>query len=113
MSDCLFCNMATGEMAVPKIFEDEHVFAIRDINPRAPVHALVIPRTHIPTVREIESAHARLLASVFTAATQVAEIEGVKDSGYRLAFNCGDDAGQTVYHIHLHVLGGRKLGHEG
>lgn len=113
MSDCLFCNMASGEMAVPKIFEDDQVFAIRDINPRAPVHALVIPKTHIPTVRDLDASHGPLLASIFTAATAVAEIEGVKESGYRLAFNCGDDAGQTVYHIHLHVLGGHKLGHEG
>ncbi len=112
MSDCLFCRMATGEMAVPKILDNDHVFAIRDINPRAPVHALVIPKAHIPTVREIETGHGPPLAEIYTAATRVAESEGVKDAGYRLAFNCGDDAGQTVYHIHLHVLGGHKLGPE-
>ena len=111
--DCLFCRMARGEIPVTRIAEDDDTFAIRDINPRAPVHALIIPKTHIPTVRDLTRAHSELLGRVFETAAKVAVLEGVGESGYRLAFNCGDDAGQTVYHIHLHLLGGRKLGPEG
>jgi histidine triad (HIT) family protein len=111
--DCLFCRMARGEVPVEKIAEGEHVFAIRDINPRAPIHALIIPKTHIPTVSDVTTAHIVILGHLFETATKVAEAEGVKDSGYRLAFNCGDDGGQTIYHIHMHLLGGRRLGPEG
>lgn len=112
-SDCLFCNMASGEMAVEKIHDDELCFAIRDINPRAPVHLLVIPREHIPGVREVEAEHGPLLARMVSVANRLADADGLGERGYRLAFNCGDDGGQTVYHIHMHVLGGRKLGPEG
>ncbi len=111
--DCLFCRMASGEIPVEKITENETAFAIRDINPRAPKHAMIIPREHIPTVRDLAPAHGPLLGELFAMATVVAEAEGVLDRGYRLAFNCGEDGGQTVYHIHLHLLGGRKLGPEG
>jgi histidine triad (HIT) family protein len=111
--DCLFCRMGRGEIPVEKFVDEEHVFAIRDINPRAPVHALIIPKTHIPTVRDVTAAHEALLGRMFEAATRVATIEGVLAAGYRLAFNCGDDGGQTIYHIHMHLVGGRRLGPEG
>ena len=105
--------MAAGEIPVEKLHDDELCFAIRDINPRAPVHVMVIPRQHVPTARDIDESHGALLARLFTVANAVADAEGVGESGYRLAFNCGDDAGMTVHHLHLHVLGGRRLGAEG
>jgi histidine triad (HIT) family protein len=112
-TDCLFCRMASGDMEVPKLHEDELCFAIRDINPRAPVHFMVIPREHVPTVRDVTDAHGPLLARLVSVANRVADGEGIGARGYRLAFNCGDDGGQTIYHLHLHVLGGRRLGAEG
>jgi histidine triad (HIT) family protein len=105
--------MASGEMAVPKLHDDDLCFAIRDINPRAPLHCLVIPKEHIPTALDIDAPHGPLLARMFKVAGEVAASEGVAESGYRLAINCGDDAGMTVSHLHLHVLGGRRLGAEG
>ena len=113
MADCLFCRMADGEMDVTMLHDDSLVFAIRDINPRAPVHFMVVPRAHIPTARDISEADGALLARMFVVANLVADREGVGESGYRLAFNCGDDAGMTIPHLHLHVLGGRRLGAEG
>ncbi len=112
-NDCLFCRMASGEMAVEKLHEDELCFAIRDINPRAPVHLMVIPKQHIPSVREVGEEHGPLLARLVSVANRLADAEGIGQRGYRLAFNCGDDSGQTIYHLHLHVLGGRRLGPEG
>ena len=111
--DCLFCRMASGEVPVEKIAEDDHLFAIRDINPRAPVHCMVIPNEHIATTRELQESHGALLGRMFVVAAKVAEAEDLAERGYRLAFNVGDDGGQTIYHIHLHVLGGRRLGAEG
>ncbi len=113
MADCLFCKMATGEMDVPKLHEDDLVFAIRDINPVAPAHFMVIPKRHLPTARDIADADGALLARMFVVANRVADAEGVGSSGYRLAFNSGDDAGMTIPHLHLHVVGGRRLGPEG
>ncbi|MEX1253063.1 MAG: histidine triad nucleotide-binding protein [Dehalococcoidia bacterium] len=113
MQDCLFCRMSAGEMAAEKLHQDDLCFAIRDINPRAPIHFMVIPHEHVPTVRELSEGHGALLGRLFTVANRVADAEGIGERGYRLAFNCGDDGGQTVYHIHLHVLGGRRLGAEG
>jgi histidine triad (HIT) family protein len=112
-ADCLFCNMASGVTPVPKIAENDHAFAIRDVNPRAPIHALIIPKQHVPTARDVEWAHGELLAGVFMLAKDVARLEGISQSGYRLAFNVGDAAGMTISHLHLHLLGGRKLGPEG
>lgn len=112
-TDCLFCKMASGEMEVPKLHDDDVCFAIRDINPRAPVHMMVIPKEHIATVRDLEEGHGPLLGRLFVVANRVADAEGLGARGYRLAFNVGDDGGQTIYHIHLHILGGRRLGAEG
>lgn len=113
MSDCLFCRMQRGEIPVTKIAENAHAFAIRDINPRAPIHCLIIPKSHIQSAREIEWSHAETLAGMFILAKDVARVEGVWEPGYRLAFNVGDAAGMTIYHLHLHLLGGRRLGPEG
>ena len=111
--DCLFCNMASGKIPVDKLHDDDLCFAIRDINPRAPTHLLIVPREHIPTVRDLTEDHGALLARMVTVGNKLAEEEGISARGYRPTFNCGDEGGQTIYHIHLHVLGGRQLGAEG
>jgi histidine triad (HIT) family protein len=113
MADCLFCRMVEGEVPVDKLYEDDLVMAVLDIHPRAPVHFMVVPKEHIPTVREVRGEHGPLLSRIFTTAAKVAKDEGVAESGYRLAFNVGDDAGMTIHHLHLHCLGGRQLGPEG
>jgi len=111
--DCLFCQMRDGAIPVQKIAQNDAAFAIRDINPRAPVHALIIPNEHIPTAQDLTAENTAALAGVFTLATDVAKLEGVLEHGYRLAFNIGDDAGMTIPHLHLHLVGGRILGPEG
>jgi histidine triad (HIT) family protein len=112
--DCLFCKMAAGEFPVDIVYQDDAVFAIMDINPRAPKHLLVIPKDHIESARALDAAvHAPLLGRLVGAANLLAEQAGINESGYRLTFNVGEDGGQTIYHLHLHVLGGHKLGPEG
>ena len=111
--DCLFCKMASGAMDAPKLHDDELVFAIRDINPRAPVHILVIPKAHIADARHVGDQHGMTLARMFAVARTLAAAEGLSERGYRLAFNVGDDAGMTVPHLHMHLIGGRHLGAEG
>lgn len=110
---CLFCRMASGAMPVDKLHEDDRVFAIRDINPRAPKHLLVIPKRHIPDARVVRDDDGPDIARMFVVAAKVAEAEGIARSGYRIAFNVGEDAGMTIPHLHMHVLGGRHLGPEG
>ncbi len=112
-TDCLFCQMASGAIEVEKLHEDDSVFAIHDINPRAPVHVLIVPREHIPEARQIDGSNGQLLTRILVTANQVAERLGVAESGYRLTFNVGDEGGQTISHLHLHLLGGRRLGSEG
>lgn len=111
--ECLFCKMATGEIPAEKVAENQQAFAIRDINPRAPVHVLIIPKRHVDDARLLEWGDKDLLAGMFALATEAAAIEGVKEAGYRLAFNVGEAAGMTIPHLHLHLVGGRKLGPEG
>ncbi len=113
MLDCLFCKMNSGQVPVQKVAENEHAFAVRDINPRAPIHDLIIPRVHIDSGRDFEWVHGEVLAGVFMLSKEVARLEGVWELGYRLAFNVGDAAGMTISHLHLHLLGGRALGPEG
>lgn len=110
---CLFCRMARGEIPIEPLVENDHVFAIRDINPRAPVHVLVIPKQHVADARALSRAHGPMLGELFTAAAEVAAVEGVAEDGYRLAFNVGEAAGMTIPHLHLHLVGGRRLGPEG
>jgi histidine triad (HIT) family protein len=112
-TNCLFCKMASGEMDVPKLYDDDLVFAIRDINPRAPVHVLVIPKEHIDDARVVGDAHGYVLGRMFAVASELAERDGLAERGYRLALNVGEDAGMTIGHLHMHVVGGRKLGAEG
>ncbi|MCA1799145.1 MAG: histidine triad nucleotide-binding protein [Xanthomonadaceae bacterium] len=106
---CLFCKMAAGEIAPDIVYEDDAVLAFRDLNPQAPTHVLVIPREHISTLNDLDSSHAPLLAKMFAAAQKVAQTEGIAERGYRTVFNCNAEAGQSVFHLHLHVLGGRAM----
>jgi histidine triad (HIT) family protein len=105
--------MVAGEIEAPRLHDDDLTFAIRDINPRAPVHILVIPKQHIADAREVDPSHGETLARMFTVARAVATSEGLLSRGYRIAFNIGEDAGMTVPHLHMHVVGGRHLGAEG
>jgi len=108
--DCLFCKMVAGEIAPDVIYETDDVLAFRDINPQAPVHALVVPKRHIRDAAEADADDAGVIAAVIAGGNEVARREGVATSGYRLVLNVGPDAGQSVFHLHLHVLGGRALG---
>jgi histidine triad (HIT) family protein len=112
-SDCLFCKMANGMFPVDMLHEDGLAFAVRDINPRAPTHLLVIPREHIPTAAHVTNEHGPLLAHMFGIARDLMGQMGLAERGYRLAINVGFEGGQTVYHLHMHVLAGRQLGAEG
>ena len=109
MAECLFCAIAAGEISATRIVETERVLAFRDINPQAPTHVLVISKAHYPNLAALAAADGELLGEVITEAHRVAAAEGVSDSGYRVVFNTGEQAGQTVPHVHAHVLGGRAL----
>lgn len=109
MSDCLFCKMLDGEIQPDVVYEDDHVMAFRDINPQAPTHVLIVPRRHIGTLNETNQHDAELLGRMMVAARLVAVSEGIAEVGYRTVMNCNAGAGQSVYHIHLHVLGGRPM----
>ena len=108
MSNCLFCKIIAGEIPSTKVYEDETVLAFRDIAPMAPTHILVIPKAHIGSVAEITAENSGVVAHIFEVIPQIAKAEGL-ENGYRVVSNCGDDAGQTVHHLHFHILGGRKL----
>ncbi len=110
MSDCLFCKMASGEIEPDIVYQDDDVVAFRDVNPQAPTHVLVIPRRHISTINDLQPADAELVGKLFLAAQKVAEQDGIAGPGYRTVMNCNAEAGQTVFHVHLHVLGGRAMG---
>lgn len=104
---CLFCRIIRKEIPATIVFENEHVLAFRDIDPKAPTHVLVIPRQHVATLDDARDA--RMLGEVMLAAAEIARVEGLVAGGYRTVVNCGADAGQSVFHVHLHLLGGRPL----
>ncbi len=106
---CIFCKLAKGMVRAEIILQDDRIIAFKDIHAQAPAHALVIPRQHITALWEADTAHEPLLGHILTACNEVAQILGVEDSGYRVVCNSGADAGQTVDHLHFHVLGGRKM----
>ena len=106
--DCLFCKIVAGEIPSTKVYEDARVLAFRDIAPMAPTHILVIPKEHIPSVDGVNGENADVVAHIFTVIPKIAEAEGLTN-GYRVVSNCGPDAGQTVHHLHFHILGGRQL----
>ncbi len=107
MSDCLFCRIAAGEIPSDLVYEDEDCVAFRDINPVAPTHILIVPRRHVATTNDLEAGDAEAVGRIVLAATKIARDEGVEKEGYRMVWNCNEGAGQTVFHIHLHLLGGR------
>lgn len=108
--DTIFSKIINREIPADIIYENDDVLAFRDINPQAPVHVLIIPKIEIPKLSDLNGAeHGVLLGKLFDAANEIAETEGIADSGFRTVFNCGDDGGQEVYHLHLHLLGGRKM----
>ena len=109
-SSCVFCRIAAREIPADIVRESDRIVAFRDTNPKAPTHILIIPKEHIASIAEVEDRHGDLMADVAQAATQLAEAEGIADSGWRLVTNVGAEAGQTVYHLHLHLLGGRRMG---
>ena len=106
--NCLFCKIVAGEIPSTKVYEDERILAFRDIAPQAPTHILVIPKAHIASVAEITADNADVVAHIFTMIPKIAAAEGLT-GGYRVVSNCGDDAGQTVHHLHFHILGGKAL----
>lgn len=109
MSDCLFCNIIAGNIPSDKIYENDDVYAFRDINPQAPLHALIIPKKHIAMINDVEAEDAEIMGQLFIAAKKIAKQEGYAEEGYRTVMNCGEAAGQTVFHVHLHLLAGRGL----
>jgi histidine triad (HIT) family protein len=108
-ADCLFCKIAAKTIPSETIYEDERYVAFRDINPQAPTHALIVPRKHIETVNKIEPEDEALVGGMFTLARRIAADAQVAEAGYRLVFNCNAAAGQTVWHLHMHLLGGRPM----
>ncbi len=106
--DCLFCKIIAGDIPSTKVYEDELVYAFRDINPQAPTHVLVIPKAHIDSVNGITAENSAVVAHIFEVIPKIAAMENLMD-GYRVVSNCGPDAGQTVFHLHFHILGGKEL----
>lgn len=109
MENCLFCKMVAGDIPADIVYENDDVLAFRDINPQAPVHILIIPKQHIAMINNVAEEDAALMGKLFLAARHIAKAEGVADEGYRTVMNCGAAAGQSVFHVHLHLLAGRAL----
>jgi histidine triad (HIT) family protein len=109
MSDCLFCKIIAGQIPGSVVYQDEQLFAFKDINPQAPLHVLILPRRHIATLNDLTPADDALVGSMFRAAAALAKEQGYADRGYRTVFNTNREAGQSVFHIHLHLLAGRSL----
>ena len=108
-SNCLFCKILSGEIPADIVYESETAIAFRDINPQAPTHLLIIPRKHIATINDIAEEDELLVGSLYSAAREIAAAEGIAEDGFRAVMNCNEGAGQTVFHIHLHLLGGRPF----
>ena len=109
MENCLFCRIVAGEIPSKKVYEDGDVLAFHDINPNAPIHVLVIPKAHIPSIAAVDASNIETVSRVLLAIPQIARALGLEEGGYRVVSNCGEDAGQTVPHLHFHILGGKKL----
>ncbi len=107
--DCIFCKIIAGEIPSQKVYEDETVYAFKDINPMAPVHVLIVPKQHIASVNEVTAENSAVIAHIYEVASQLAKELGVAEDGYRIVTNCGKNAGQTVFHLHFHLLGGTPL----
>ena len=108
-SDCLFCKIVSGEVNADVIYSNDEVVAFRDINPQAPTHVLIVPRRHIATINDLKNDNRDDVSALYLAARDIAQEAGIADSGYRVTMNCNEAAGQTVFHLHLHLLGGRNF----
>ncbi|WP_026038515.1 histidine triad nucleotide-binding protein [Clostridium arbusti] len=109
MEDCIFCKIVKGEIPCDKVYEDEKVLSFKDISPEAPVHVLIIPKKHITSINGLKKEDEELIGYIYNIGAKIAKELGVAEDGYRIVSNCGEDGGQTVPHIHFHLLGGRKL----
>jgi histidine triad (HIT) family protein len=109
MAECLFCRIAAKEIPAAIVYEDDQLVAFKDVNPQAPIHVLIVPRRHVATLNDLTEADDTLAGSMIRRAAAIAADHGIAQRGYRTVFNCHADAGQTVFHIHLHLLGGRSL----
>ena len=109
MDDCIFCKIIKGEIPSTKVYEDETMLAFRDINPQAPTHIIIVPKRHIASANEVTEENSHLVAHIFTKIPIIAKQEGIDKYGYRIINNCGKDGGQTVFHLHFHIIGGREL----
>lgn len=107
--DCLFCRISKGEIPADIIHETDELCAFRDVNPQAPTHVLIIPRTHIATINDLDAGDSELVGKLYLVAKEIAASEGLTDAGYRVVMNCNEGAGQSVFHLHLHLLGGRPF----
>lgn len=112
MDDCIFCKIAGGQIPGSRVYENEHVLAFDDISPMAPVHVVVIPKRHIATLLDVGEADRDLLTAMTVAAQEVARRKGIAERGFRTVINCNEEGGQVIFHLHMHVLGGRKLADE-
>lgn len=110
MDDCIFCKIISGEIPSNKVYEDENVLAFKDLNPQMPVHILVIPKKHITSITDLKEEDESLVGKIFTAINKIAKDMGIAKGGFRVLSNCGVDAGQTVKHLHFHILAGKKMG---
>lgn len=109
MSDCIFCKIVNGDIPSDMVYEDDLVICFRDLNPQAPHHYLLIPKQHIATINDVDQGNEAIMGRLYSAAAKLAKELGFDEAGYRAVMNCNGDAGQTVYHVHLHVLAGRQL----
>jgi len=109
MENCIFCKIISGQIPCERVYEDDMVLSFKDINPGAPVHVLIIPKKHISSVNDLKEEDANIIGHIFMVAKEIASKLGIEGSGYRIVTNCGEDGGQTVGHIHFHLLGGRSL----
>lgn len=110
MSQCLFCRIVAKEIPSTEVYRDDHIYAFADINPQAPLHVLLVPTTHVATLNDLAAEHDQIVGELVRRAAAIAKAHGYDERGYRTVFNCNRDAGQTVFHIHLHLLAGRTLG---
>jgi len=110
--ECIFCQIVAGKVPSEVLYQDEKVIAFRDINPQAPVHLIIIPKNHIPSLTHLSEAQLPIIGRMVNAANELAKKEGISESGYRLVINCGKEGGQLVPHLHMHLLGGKKLSDE-
>jgi len=107
--DCIFCQIVHGQSSTEKLYEDDQLIVFRDLHPQAPVHQLIVPKKHIATLNDLTETDSLLIGALFQTARQLAQKTGVAQTGYRTVFNCNADGGQAIFHLHLHLLGGRKL----